>query len=211
MPESPQPALDRYCGFSMLWPLWYIHFDMIDSPQTESLLFLLPSILRSNRVHTRLFPLRILVFLDENDTLVERLTLATIALGTTKVLDPDLANHEPGWDEGDGPQAKVECRGADALERFERVQSVRDGLCLRRKGGLEMSTRVGLWAAWNRERTHGRFGGTEQAADADHVGRFGDESAANEIQEHVVELEAGGDGEVGTETLAEAGIFPVVD
>lgn len=79
------------------------------------------------------------------------------------------------------------------------------------KQGVGISTRVGRWVAWNRERTHGRFRGAEQAADADHVGRFGDESAANEIQEHVVELEAGGDGEVGTETLAEAGIFPVVD
>ena len=83
-------------------------------------------------MHTRLFSLFGFVFLDKEDTSVKGLTLATIAFGTTKVLDPDLANHEPGWDEGDGPQAKVECRGADALERFERVQSVRDGLCLRR-------------------------------------------------------------------------------
>ena len=82
---------------------------------------------------TRLFLPFVFVFLDKEDTPVERFTLAAIAFGTTKVLDPDLANNEPGWDEGDGPQAKVECRGADALERFERVQAVRDGLCLRKK------------------------------------------------------------------------------
>lgn len=61
------------------------------------------------------------------------------------------------------------------------------------------------------EETHGRFGGAEQPANAEDVGGLRDESSADKVQEHVVELEASSEGKVRAEAFAKARGRPVVN
>lgn len=168
----------------------------------------------SQRLDPALPDNRALLALQTRPSALQHLDLRLLRFldSSPQVLRANLADDEPGGEEGESPEAEIEGGGADGREGREGVEAVGDRLGLRKGASRTSVQRRGrtMQRVKTQDRTHRGLSRTQQTTNPNDVGRFRDERADDKVEEEVVELESGDEEQVEGESAPESLVCPVV-